>query len=324
MEASSKVPDPNLIYGLSSSAYATHILRLALTVDVFTPLAGTPADTAMVARATGCNSAGIQALLDYLAARDLLVKRGNNYELTETAALFLVRGRRTYAGDFLLGLSAPRIWDHVLGALRGRRPDLPSLPWAQDAWLESYRADRADESRAMWQAAGIQPGDRPGLRVLDLGCGCAIKSLVLAEADASTSVTCVDEPEVLAVARDLAERMGVADQATFAPGDVHDVELELGIYDVVLIGQLTYYLAPGDNAELFGRVARTLVGGGMLVVDAIMTGDEPSTWASTVTLLALGTSRGVAYRVTEYRAWLETSGFRDVRQLGEHWLVATK
>jgi O-methyltransferase involved in polyketide biosynthesis len=178
----------------------------------------------------------------------------------------------------------------------------------------------------MWRVAGIARATGTRLRVIDLACGCAVKSLVLAQDDASVLVTCVDVPRVLEVARDLARRMGVLGQVVFVPRDELGLQptLDPQSHEAALIGQLTYYLTPEQNVVLFQEIARALVPGGTLVVDAIMTGDEPSVWASTVTLLALGTaSGGKAYAFDEYQSWLVTAGFRQVRRLGQHWVAAS-
>ena len=51
-------PNPGLIYDLYTGMFRPQIVRLALQLDVFTPLADGPADAASVARACGCSKAG--------------------------------------------------------------------------------------------------------------------------------------------------------------------------------------------------------------------------------------------------------------------------
>lgn len=61
-------PTPSLIYDLYTGVFRPQVIRLALQLDVFTPLANGPADAATVARACGCSPAGIVHLLDVLAS----------------------------------------------------------------------------------------------------------------------------------------------------------------------------------------------------------------------------------------------------------------
>lgn len=316
--------DPNLVYGLYASAYRSHVLRVALELDVFTALAEGPTAPHDIAHAKGYDPHGVGALLDYLVGTNLVTTENGQYGLTETAARFLVRGRPTYAGEFILQHSSPEVWAAARDAIKGRRPAPPELRWEQDAWLDSYREDRPPEALAMWSAAGVDPGAAGSLRILDVACGCAIKSLALAQAHSRVHVTCVDAPEVLAVAVDLAGRMGVAERMTPQPGDVLDLQFDAAVFDAALVGQLTYYLTPDQNLALFERIAQLLKPGGVLVIDAIMTSEEPSLWASTVTLLALAGSDGRAYTAGEYTAWLTSAGFSEVHRTGDHWVIATR
>jgi ubiquinone/menaquinone biosynthesis C-methylase UbiE len=143
--------------------------------------------------------------------------------------------------------------------LRSGRPVCPSVPWEQDSWLESYRTWRPVQSHEMWRAAGIEPGHRPGLRVLDMACGCAFKSFVLAQADATVHITCLDHAEVLDVARARAERLHLLQQVTFLPADLHAVQFGGDQYDAALLGQIIHHLTLAQNQTIFQRVSHALV-----------------------------------------------------------------
>jgi ubiquinone/menaquinone biosynthesis C-methylase UbiE len=82
----------------------------------------------------------------------------------------------------------------------------------------------APATRALFAAAGI----RPGMRVLDLGCGAGDVAFVAAElVGTDGSVVGVDRsPQAVARARLRAGRHGLA-QVRFAEGHIHDRLLEL-------------------------------------------------------------------------------------------------
>jgi hypothetical protein len=92
-DSASESPNPGLIYDLYTGIFRPQVIRLALQVDVFTPLADGPADAATVASACGCSPAGIVHLLDVLAGAQVLTRQEGRYALTPSAATFLVRGR---------------------------------------------------------------------------------------------------------------------------------------------------------------------------------------------------------------------------------------
>ena len=316
------LPDPNAIYALYTPGFKPQVVRVALLLDIFTPLAQGPLDAGAVARACSLNPDGTLALLDYLVAVDLLRLDHDRYELTATAATFLVQDEPAYAGDWILAETDPRFWEQVLAAVRtGERAQL-SFPWAQDAWLESYRPERRELSLAMWRAAGIETHGGEPLALLDLACGCGVKSMVLARSRAGTQVTCLDQSSVLEVAWDLAARLGVASRVSFEAADIHAVDLPQNAYDAVLLGQITDYLTSAQNINLFSRVRSSLKSSGVLVIDVPMSSHQPSQGTSLVTLLTWALSGGRAHSFEDYQAWLVEAGLAQVRRIGDSWIAA--
>jgi len=196
--------------------------------------------------------------------------------------------------------------------------------FVQDAWLESYLPWRIPKSLEMWQAAGIKTEQQKSLRILDIACGCAVKSLSLAQASPNVRVTCLDHADVLTVARDLAERMGVESQVVFKPANLLDADFGENQFDAVLTGQITFYLTEAQNASLFDRIYQTLSPKGIFVIDCPMATDEPVETTSLLTLLLWANSGGAAHSFETYQAWLSDSGFCQTKQLSERWLVALK
>jgi SAM-dependent methyltransferase len=275
-----------------------------------------------VARACGCSEAGAAHLLDALASMQVLAREEGRYALTPSAATFLVHGRPAYAGDLILAWTGPDIWERTGRALRSGQPAPFEEYHEQDAWLESYSEWRIANSREMWRSAGVEPQpDRPR-RLLDIACGCAIKSLALAQLDPALHVTGVDTPRVLPVARALAQRMGLSAQTGLIAADLLTADFGVEQFDLCLLGQITDYLTPAQNCDLFRRVHAALRPGGTLVLDVPMTGEQASEWTQIVSLLLWANGGGATHGFEAYRAWLEQAGFAQVRQLGERWLAA--
>jgi cyclopropane fatty-acyl-phospholipid synthase-like methyltransferase len=176
----------------------------------------------------------------------------------------------------------------------------------------------------MWQTAGIQPEPGSRLRILDIACGCAIKSLVLAEKSPAVQVTCLDSAEVLAVARDLAQRMQILSQVTFQPENLLTADLGKARYDTCLLGQITHYLTEQQNRDLFQRIHAALLPDGILVIDCPMATEQPSESTSFLTLVLWANGGGASHSFEAYRAWLQDAGFGQVRQMSERWLCTTR
>jgi hypothetical protein len=160
------LPNPDLIYDLFGGIFKPQFIRIALQLDVFTPLAENPSTAEQIAQACGCDTTGMKALLDYLCAAQLLTLKDDRYSLTLDAATFLVRGRKAYAGDMLLDYTDPAMYASIAQSIRSGQPKWLNENFVQDAWLESFSQTRIPKSLEMWKAAGVST-DKP-LHLLDL------------------------------------------------------------------------------------------------------------------------------------------------------------
>jgi trans-aconitate methyltransferase len=317
-------PEGDRIYDLYTGGYKPQVIRIALALDVFSPLAAGPAKAETVANICGCDTVGIGHLLDYLVSLNVLLKQGEDYSLSADAATFLVRGQKAYAGDLIMHLAGPAPFKSMQESILNGRPrslDL-EIDFAQDAWIESYRNNRISSSLEMWAKVGIIPDTVSRLNVLDIACGCAIKSLVLAQKSPKVELTCLDSPLVLESARDLAERWGVTTQVRFMSADLLTVELGEVQYNACLLGQITDYLTGEQNCNLFRRIQKALVDGGKLVLHVPMAAEKLNEENTFVSLLMWTNSGGRAYSFEEYRTWLKQAGFTAIHQHSERLLSA--
>jgi SAM-dependent methyltransferase len=317
-------PEGDRIYDLYTGVYKPQIIRIALELDVFTPLNAGPAKAEFVAQICKCEVVGIRHLLDYLASLTVLEKKDDKYSLSCEAATFLVRGKKAYTGDLIMNFVGPAPWESIQESVQSGHPQNIDLEihFAQDAWIESYRAVRIPSGLAMWTKAGIIP--EPSLRVqlLDLACGCAIKSMVLAQRSPNVKITCLDTALVLEVARDLAERWGVLSQVYFLPDNLLTADLGEAKYDVCLLGQITHYLTNQQNSDLFNHINKALIPGGKLVLDVPMETTQLDESSSFLSLLLWANSGGRAYTFDEYCSWLMEAGFNSIHPLTERLLLA--
>ncbi|MFO7592128.1 MAG: class I SAM-dependent methyltransferase [Acidimicrobiia bacterium] len=105
-----------------------------------------------------------------------------------------------------------------------------------------------------------------GVRVLDVGCGPGRHSLALAR----RGISCVGvdaSPEFIALARDAAVAEGL--DATFEVADVRELTRDGEFDAVICLCQGGFGLLGGsDDAQVFGRIARSVRPGGGLAVSA--------------------------------------------------------
>ena len=165
-----------------------------------------------------------------------------------------------------------------------------------------------------------EAGIRPGMRVLDLGCGAGDATFVAADLVGSGgSVVGVDHsPEALARARLRAGQRGLA-QVQFIEGDFYDPAPD-GPYDAI-VERLALCQIP-DPAEVLRRQATVLRPGGLVVpieIDATTYYSEPE-----ITLLTQFVSWGVeamakagmAFNGRRLWAILEEAGLHPLGMIG--------
>jgi len=127
------------------------------------------------------------------------------------------------------------------------------------ARLELQGKALAPATRMIFAAAGI----RPGMQVLDLGCGAGDVAFVAADlVGPDGHVVGVDRsPEALARARLRAEQRSLA-HVRFVEGDIHD-PAPGGPFDAI-VGRLVLMYVP-DPATVLRRQATMLRAGGVVV-----------------------------------------------------------
>lgn len=315
-------PDPDKIGALFWGVFKPQLIRLALQLDLFSPLAAGPAPAAVIAEKCRSNVSPVRALLDYFCSLKILDRDGDDYALTPTAEAFLLPDRHAFTGDMILHYTSHELWENVLDAVRSGKPRWLGENFVQDAWLESYSDWRIPKSLEMWRAAGVIPIQTKPYKILDLASGCGIKSMSLVQPDENVCVTCMDSADVLEVAKDLAGRMNIADRMKFMAGDLLRDDLGQDCFQAVLLGQITDYLQPEQNIDLFRRIQRALTQGGILIIDCPMEQAEPGEMTSLISLFLWANSGGQAYSFETYRGWLEKTGFVTILKLSDRLLAA--
>jgi SAM-dependent methyltransferase len=310
------------------------ILRAGVELQVWAKIAEGNRTTNEIASALGADSGGIRRLLDALTVMKLLEKEASIYRLPDWAEYYLLPGRPTYLGDFVLEWLAWERHGQLAQAIRtGKRPIIPDVTSAESAdHFIPFYAIRALAPRrylkrydGYWQALQVEPQD--GLQILDLACGVGIASYALALQHPNVRVTLQDWPAMLEFALDAAQKLGVKQQITMLPGDMFSVDYGQDKFDVARLGFVTYFFGSDDLVKLFHRVHAALKPGGILVVDAPLSDEGHCENEDAVVdgpwLYAIS-AKGDVYSFLDYKGFLEQAGFSSITQVKEDLVKAVR
>ena len=251
----------------------------------------------------------------------LMKKEGDRYSLTTEAAMYLDPAQPTYRGDLWL---FEYNWEgdgKLADVIRtGKRPLSYDATKEEmtGVWKAHYSRgwvfpevllELADE---LWRSVDIQARD--GLRVLDVACGPAPRSLALAYHNASVRLTWLDWNEVLQTALKAASKVGITDQISPLPGDLWLADMGANQYDVAYLGNMTHFFSPEQNIHLFSKIHSALVSGGIIVVNSgVRREDVAAIWDAI--WLYVATAHGGSYNFIEYKEMLEQAGFTNIEDI---------
>jgi len=291
---------------LGEAVAAAAVVQTAGRLGVLARLDGAPATTAELTDACEISERGARLLLGALAGLGLAeAVRGGAWR----AALPDLAGLAGTAG----------MWAHLAEALREDRPllrgDTPEGAAAFYPGAVSHLG--AMLSAVAERAANLLP---PTGQVLDAAAGAAPWSLAVAARDPACLVTAVDLPAVVPATRRAVRSAGRERQFRFLAGDLYDVDLGRGVYDLAIAGNLCHLFNGDANRRLLGRLYDALAPGGRLAVMDVIPDEEPRPrWVALYELgLFLRTASGRVHPLAAYLDWLHDAGFEPPEQ---HHLV---
>ena len=316
-----EIPQSEVTDQLMEWFYRIGALRAALDLQLWGRITAGEDTAKKMADQEGWDPTGTRVLLDAICALKLLSKEDDRYSLVPESACYLLPGKPTYKGGLLQNEFNWEGNGKLAQAIRsGKRPvhydattaDVVNI-WIADysrRWVypESY-FDTDDE---LWRSLEIQARD--GLRVLDIACGPAPRSLALRRMHPGVRLTWVDWDEILHNALETAARVGIVSQISLLTGDLWSVDFGSNDFDVAYLGNVTHFFSPEENTRLFRKVYNALAPGAVIVVNSAARREtEEAGWVD-LWLYAV-TASGGAYSFNEYKKMLESAGFKDVEDV---------
>jgi len=311
-------PDPGLILQTLCAFEQTQALKAAIELDLFTAIAEGATAPAPIAQRVKASERGVRILCDYLTVHGFLTKANGAYGLAPTAATFLDKRSPMYMGSMANFLTHPTIvgtFDNLAEAVRrgGAKTGASTVDPDNPIWVEFARAMSGFLGAVAGMVAGIvaKPGEPQ--KVLDIAAGHGMFGLQIAKLNPAAEIHALDWKNVLAVAQENAERMGLAARFHQIPGSAFDVPLGEG-YDLVLIPNFLHHFDHATNVAFLKRVRAALKPSGTVATsEFVPNADRVSPpFPATFSLQMLtGTQAGDAFTFAELESIFREAGFSE-------------
>ena len=311
---------PDTIFKMLHGFWITGILKAGIELEIFTKIAYGHKTIDKIAEALESSRRGIRILLNALCAIGLLTKSRDIYSLTPTADKFLVKNKETYIGSFssAIPLAHWEAFGRMAEAVKSGKPIVDFISCESKEWEEvalSLIPLALPVADALCDIIGIGRGDKTGLKILDVACGSGIYGYTLLKHDPKSSVTGIDRQNVLRVAENVAQKMGVADRVVHRPGDILAMTYGHNEFDIAIVSHILQGFGPEKGRRILEKVYKALISGGMVVINDFVA-DEERSIAKYPLLFAcymlIVTEDGDTYTFSEFKSWLDEVGFIDV------------
>jgi 2-polyprenyl-3-methyl-5-hydroxy-6-metoxy-1,4-benzoquinol methylase len=313
-------PSPALIFDTLNGYQRSAALRAAIELDLFSAIGRGERTTAAIAKSSGAAERGVRILCDYLTVIGLLTKdAAGAYGLTQDSAVFLDRKSPAYMGGtvkFLHGDELFDSFDRLTDAVRrgGTASDVTGGTTAAEhpVWIDFARAMAPLMAMPSEQLAKlVDPDASTPLKILDISASHGLWGLAFARRNLNAKVVGIDWPKVLEVAKETAEKIGVADRYSTIPGSAFDVDFGAG-YELILLPNFLHHFDPPTCTKLLTKCHKALAANGRCVTVEFIPDDNrvtpPPSATFALTMLAM-TPKGDAYTFAEYERMHRDAGF---------------
>jgi len=312
-------PSPQLFFDTVNAYQRSAAIKAAIELNLFTAIAEGAETAQALAQKCDASERGVRVLCDYMAINGFLIKQDGRYKLTEDSAVFLNRNSPAYMGTAVEFLQSPTLMDAFKDMTTTVRkgttimPDEGTVSAENPVWVKFARAMAPMmmmPAQAMAQIVEIDP-DRK-VKVLDIAAGHGLYGITLAMSHPNVEVMALDWPGVLEVAKENAEKMGVADRFSTKPGSAFDVDYGSD-YDMVLLTNFLHHFDPPTCEKLLKRVHNALAADGRAVTVEFVPNEDrvtPPMSASFSLIMLASTPGGDAYTFREFEKMFEHAGFK--------------
>jgi len=304
----------NLSYGHKQSA----TLMAAVKLDLFTTVAKGASKLSEIARNLGLSLLNTERLVVACTAMGLLEKEGEEYRNAPDVDRFLVKGKLTYVGPWLLfSVWDFESWNDLTDHLRSDSP--PRVLGLYESLTEEMARKYHEATYSVGLGAGYRFAREVDMSrrslLLDLGGGSGCYCIAAVQKYPQLKAIVFDFEPVCKVTREFIAQWGLEDRISTHPGDFTRDPFPPGADVMLMASNLPQY----DQEVLEGVMRKAyealLSGGEYHVVGETLTDEKdgplgPALWGIHEALFG---SHGRAHSERETKGYLAKAGFVDVK-----------
>ena len=304
----------NLSYGHKQAA----TLMAAVRLDLFTKISEGASGLPQIAEALGLTLLNVERLVVACMALNLLEKEGEDYRNAPDVERFLVKGKPTYVGPWMLfaGWGFEQ-WKDLALDLKSESP--PKTLGMYESLTEEMAKEYHEATYSVGLGAGILFSRQVDLSgrslMLDLGGGSGCYCIAAVQKYSHLKAIVLDFEVVCKVTGEFIAQWGLEDRISTHPGDFTHDPLPKGADVMLMASNLPQYSADAIE-RVFSSAYEALEPGGEFHVVGETLDDEkkgplgPALWGIHEALFG---SEGRAHSEKETRGYLEKVGFLDVQ-----------
>ena len=309
------------LMALAGGHAEARMVQTASALGVFEGLERGGQSAAALAASLQLNTEATELLLNALAALTLLEKQAEEFALSETARIYLLKSSPRYVGGMILFEEATwQWWAKLPESLRtgqaARRPDMyQEDPDETEIFINAM--DSLVKARGDAEAVANAFDWHSVRSLLDVGSGPATYPIALCRRFPHLRATIFDLPGTSQITARYVREAGLNDRIDLAPGDYRRDPIP-GKFDAIFLSNIIHGENPDRNQALIGKLAANLTpAGSILIKDHILdeTRAHPPVGAIFSLLMLLTTDGGRCYSFGEIKRWLERAGLTQIRQI---------
>jgi ubiquinone/menaquinone biosynthesis C-methylase UbiE len=311
-------PSPQLFFQTINAHQRTEALKAAIELEVFTAIGEGNTTAAQIAQRCQTSEKGARILCDFLTIMEMLTKQGDHYALTLDSATFLDKRSPAYVGGAVEFMCSPMLTDgakHMAEAVRKGGTVMENdgtIGPENPVWVKFARGMAPFMAMpAQLIAKLVDPKADRKLKILDIAAGHGLFGVAFATHNSQAEITALDWKAVLEVAKENAQKAGVADRYHTIEGSAFDVDFGSG-YDLVLLTNFLHHFDPPTCETLLRKVHAAVADGGRAVTLEFVPNEDrvtPPDAAGFSMMMLTTTPSGDAYTFPELERMFANAGF---------------